>query len=77
MAKRRLYLLGLFKIRLANVMVLLSGYDIRQSNLAMTGLGNIPKARNRYSVIRLYDVWLSDAKLRKDKPSSIIRKDRL
>lgn len=45
-------MLGLLKIRLVNNMILLSGYTIRQSYLAMSDLGRIPKVKNRYPIVK-------------------------
>lgn len=52
MARRRSFLLGLLKIRLVNGMILLSGYGIRQSYLAMSDHGRIPKVKNRYPIVK-------------------------
>lgn len=52
MARRRLCLQDLLKIRLVNSMILLSGYSIQQSYLAMSDHGRIPKVKNRYPIVK-------------------------
>lgn len=58
--KKAVMLAGFTQNWLVNSMILLSGYSIRQSYLAMSDHGRIPKVKNRYPIVKaIFDsaIW--------------------